>query len=119
MKQESKSGLGAVQVHKHVIEEIIFNTIKDIHGVTLNSSGIGGGVMRIFGKKSFPGIHVKFDRNDNVTVNVDVSVYFGMNIPKMASAVQDAIKEALDKTVNINLKDINVTIQGIERGGQA
>jgi len=117
MKLDS-SGLGSVQVHKHVLEEIIFNTIKDIHGVNLAKRDFASRLFGLFTRKGYPGIVIKFDRSDHVTVNVGVSVYFGMNIPRIASAVQDSIKDALDKTVDINLKNINVTIQGIERGEQ-
>ena len=66
----------------------------------------------------FPGIDIKVDDNQEVTLDLRVVINYGMNIPDAARQVQATIKSAVDKTLNINLKDINVNVQGIERGAR-
>ena len=41
-----------------------------------------------------------------------------MNIPDIGRHVQDVVRSMVQKTVDIGLKEINVNIQGIERGGK-
>jgi uncharacterized alkaline shock family protein YloU len=116
MKQFNKLDLGSVQVHKKVLAEIISSAIDEIDGVSLIHKHIGRKLFELFGQKQFPGIDIKVDENQDVSLEVQVIVRYGMNIPDIARHVQDTIKLAIEKTVNINMKVINVNIQGIERG---
>ena len=70
----------------------------------------------LLGWKGFPGIIVGVDKNNQVSIEVKVQVHYGLNIPDIARHVQDAIRTAIENTVDIDLKDVNVNIQGIERG---
>ena len=63
-----------------------------------------------------PGVEIKVEDGD-VTLDLQILVRFGMNIPDAARQVQETIKSAVDKTLDINLKDINVNVQGIEKAG--
>jgi uncharacterized alkaline shock family protein YloU len=38
-----------------------------------------------------------------------------MNIPVVARQIQDAIQRAVEEAVDINLKEINVKVQAVER----
>jgi len=61
---------------------------------------------------------VIIDRNNQVTIEVKVNIRYGMNIPDIARFTQDSVRDAIERTVDIDLKDVNVNIQGIERGEQ-
>ena len=115
MKRDNKIDLGSVQVHKKVLAEIITSAIEGVHGVHLIQKNIGNRLFEMFGRKDFPGIDIQVDDNHEVTLEVQVVVYYGLNIPDAARQVQATIKSAIDKTLDINLKDINVNVQGIER----
>ena len=118
MKKEDKIDLGSVQVHKKVFAEIISSAIDEVDGVHLIQENLGDKLVGIFGQKDFPGIDIKVDEDHEVTLELQILVRYGMNIPDAARQVQQTIKSAIDKTLDINLKDINVNVQGIEREAQ-
>jgi len=116
MRQNPRQDLGNVQVHKKVLSEIINTAMEEVQGVRLYKKGIGIKIMQLMGKEVFPGVEIKVNDNDEVTLNIKVIIQYGRNIPNSASQIQDAVKSAIERTVDINLKNINVNIQGIERG---
>ncbi|HBG60979.1 MAG: hypothetical protein A2Y03_10950 [Omnitrophica WOR_2 bacterium GWF2_38_59] len=116
MREGNTIDLGSIQVHKKVIEEIIDNSIKDMEGVSLVEENLSEKFFGLFGKKSCPGISIKMLDEGQLSVEVKVIVRYGLNIPETARQIQDMIKMSLDKTIDLDLKNINVNIHGIERG---
>ena len=57
------------------------------------------------------------DKDHQVSLKIRVIIYFGMNIPVVARQIQDVIQRAVDEAVDINLKEINVNVQAVERQG--
>ncbi len=115
MKKEEKIDLGSVQVHRKVFAEIVSSAMDEIEGVSLIQKSLGNKLVEMFGNEDFPGIEIKVEEGGEVTLELEVLVRYGMNIPDAARQVQRTIKAAIDKTLDINLKDINVNVQGIER----
>ena len=115
MKRDDKIDLGSVQVHKKVFAEIISSAMDEVDGVSLIQKNLGNKLSEMFGKRDFPGIDIRVEEGDEVTLEVQVFVRYGMNIPDAARQVQRTVKSAIDRTLDINLKDINVNVQGIER----
>jgi len=113
-----KINLGSVQVHKKVFSEIISSAISEVDGVCLIKKNIGNWLFEIFGQKGFPGISIKSDDNNDVTLELQVLVRYGVNIPDVAKDVQESVKSAIDKALDANLKDINVNVCGITRRGK-
>jgi len=116
MSEDSKLDLGTIQIHKKVLADITISALKDIKGVRLVTEDFKSNVFELFGYKTFPGISVTVERGNDVSIEVKVMVRYGLNIPEIARQIQDTIKTAVKKTVDVNLKDVNVNIQGIERG---
>jgi len=118
MTKFDKIDLGSVQVHRKVFSEIISSAINEVDGVRLIQKGLGNKVFVLFGQKDAPGIDIKVDDNHEVTLDVKVLVKYGMNIPDAAKRIQETIKSMIDKTLDVSVKDINVNVQGILRGGR-
>jgi len=116
MNSNINSELGAVQIHKKVIAEIISNVVDEVDGVSLVQNKVKKKLFKLFGKEKFSGIEIKNDDDNDVTLEIRVLVRYGLNIPFVARQIQDSIKSAIDKTVDINLKNININISGVERG---
>jgi len=116
MRNTEKVDLGSVKIHKQVIAEIVENALKELPGVDLVTKDLAGSITELFGIKRSAGIAIQVDKNSQVTIEVKVSIRHGMNIQDIARQIQGVIREAIEKTVDIDLRDINVNIQGIERG---
>lgn len=115
MQRDTKIDLGSVQVNKKVFAEIIASAMDEVEGVRLIQKNLGNKLVEMFGRKDFPGIDIKVEEDHEVTLDLQVIVHYGMNIPDAARQVQRAIKSAIGRTLDVNLKDINVNVQGIEK----
>jgi uncharacterized alkaline shock family protein YloU len=116
MSEQDRVDLGSIQIHKKVIADIVFTALSDINGVKLIDGNFASSVLELFGNSKHPGINVHVDKNGQVSIEVKIKVRYGLSIPEIAHHAQDIIKEAIEKTVDINLKEVNVNVQGIERG---
>lgn len=119
MKEVNKIDLGSIKVHKKVLADIASSAIKDIDGIKLVQQDLTSCLPNLWGARCLPGVVVNVDKNNQVSMEVKVVVRYGLNIQDIARQAQDVIRQAVERTVDIDLKDVNINIQGIERGGEA
>lgn len=118
MKSEgSKTDLGVVRIHKKVYASIAVLAAMEIEGVKHVGGNLKSGLYELLGQKNLGGINVEIDKHDEVKLEIPLIVKYGFNLPEVASKVQDNVQRALEKMTNLAIKDINVSIQGIERSG--
>ncbi|MBS4023824.1 MAG: Asp23/Gls24 family envelope stress response protein [Dethiobacter sp.] len=55
-------------------------------------------------------------RQDGVTLDIDVNIYYGDNVPSVLRNIQTAIKETIEFLTGLNLVSIQVTARRIELG---
>lgn len=116
MRRVHQLNIGSVHVHKNAMADIISSAVEAIEGVRLIPKNFTDDLLEIFGQRRFPGIEIHIDENNEVTLDLKIYARYGLNISDVASQIQDVVRSVLDRTVDINLKEINVSIQGIERG---
>ena len=116
MSAEIKLDLGSVKVHKHVLEEIIANSISEIPGVRLVGSKFADTLRAIFNGPSHAGVRIRIDESHEILLDLTVNVTHGARIPDVGRQIQDIVKQDIKKALDIGVKDINVDIKGIERG---
>ena len=71
--------------------------------------------LSILGRKEFPGINIRVDERGDVSIDLNVLIRYGLNIPDIAQEIQDVIKSAVKKTANLILKEINISVNGITK----
>ena len=116
MSGENKVDIGFVQIHKKVIGDIAVSALQEVQGVKLASFGVISKFFELFGHRNFLCVNVAIDPDNQVSVEIKVSIQYGLNVPDVARQVQDVVKAAVERAVDINLKEVNVNIQAIERG---
>ena len=116
MSGENKVDIGFVQIHKKVIGDIAASALLEVQGAKLASFGLISKFFELIGNKNFPSVTVSIDNDNQVSVDIKVSIQYGLNVPDVARQVQDVVRVAVERAVDINLKEVNVNIQGIERG---
>jgi len=114
--EETRNELGVVRIHKNVIASIAAIAAVEIEGVKRVGGGLKSGLLELIGQKSLSAIKVDISRNEEVRVDIPLVIKYGYNIPDIAGRVQENVRLALDKMSNLSIKDINVNVQGIERG---
>ena len=114
-REESRTELGAIRIHKNVIASIASLATLEIEGTKRIGRNLGTGIMEILGKKNLSGIKVIIDKNEEIKVDIPLIIKYGFNIPDIANKVQENIRSALEKMTNLSVKDINVNVQSIEK----
>ena len=115
-RDESRNELGSVRIHKNVISSISSIAALEIEGVKKVGANLKSSLLELVGQKSFFAIKVDISKNEEVKVEIPLVIKYGYNIPDTASRVQENVRQALEKMSNLSVKDINVNVQGIERG---
>jgi len=118
MKDSQKLDLGSIQIHRQVIADIAANAITDVKGLALAHDGLAGKLQEFLGMRKYPAINVFVDKNNQLVIDVNVTIKYGLNISDVAGQAQDLIREAVERMGDLHLKDVNINVRGIERGDQ-
>ena len=60
-----------------------------------------------------PGIRVTSE-NDLITIQLDILVYFGVNIPQLCYDIQTKVKRNIEAETGLEIKAINIRVVGID-----
>jgi len=116
-QRDSHNDLGAVKIHKNVVSSIARAAALETDGVKAIGIDLKNRALEILINKKLSGsVKVEFDRNEEVKIDIPLIIKYGYNIPAVAAKAQENIRLALEKMTNLSIKDINVNVQGIERG---
>ena len=115
-RDESMNELGVLRIHKNVISSISSIAATEIEGVKRVGKDLKSGLLELAGHKFSTAIKVEISKNEEVKVEIPLIIKYGYNIPEVAKGVQENVRQALEKMSNLSIKDINVNVQGIERG---
>jgi len=115
-RDESRNELGVLRIHKNVILSISSIAATEIEGVKRVGWDLKSGLLEFLGNKFFSAIKVEITKNEEVKVQISLIIKYGYNIPEIANRVQENVRLALEKMSNLSIKEINVNVQGIERG---
>ncbi|MEW6171073.1 MAG: Asp23/Gls24 family envelope stress response protein [Candidatus Omnitrophota bacterium] len=116
MKDQTRTDFGTIRIHKKVIASIASIASLEIEGIKRVGGDLKSTFYEILGKKNYGGIKVEIDKNEEVKITVPIVVKYGFNVPEVATRVQENIRRAVEKMTDVSLKDIDISIQAIERG---
>lgn len=106
---------GSFRVHKKVFSQIAAEALKNVEGASLAESGLGSRLAVLFNQDDIPGISVDFDDQDNAVITIHICVRPGYDVADLSRMVQSTIRTTVERMINVNLKDINVVVVGLER----
>jgi len=115
MRELGRIDFGSIRIHRKALAEIVVSALSDIEGLSLPPENALTQTIKLFGQKYYPSVRVVIDKNNQVSLEVKVVVRYGLNISEIARHAQEVIREAVERTADIDLKDININVQGIER----
>jgi uncharacterized alkaline shock family protein YloU len=114
-REESRTDLGTIKIHRNVIVSIAAIAAQEIEGVKSVGRDFKSGILELVGKKGIKAIRVDIDKNAEVWIEIPLVVKYGFNIPEVANKVQENIRNNLEKMTSLSIRDINVNVQGIEK----
>lgn len=109
---------GSVYFVSDVLATIAGLAVTEVEGVA-NTVGGSGSFVDMFSRKAQSnsknltrGIKVDVSGND-VTVNVTIIVEYGFPVPEVASDIQENVKKAIETMTGMNVKSVDVHVQGV------
>jgi len=113
-KEESHTDLGVIRIHRNVVASIASIAAIEIDGVKKTGVSHKNGLMELIGRKPAWQIKVFFENPEEVRIELPLVVKYGYNIPEVSNRVQESVRSAVEKMTNLNIKDININVCGIE-----
>lgn len=111
LKQEEN--VGAVQIADDVVAMIASLAAVEVDGVSAMAGNITNELMSKVGmKKLTKGVRVDVLDN-NVTVDLTVTMEYGYNILATSQLVQNKVKSAIENMTGLTCSDVNIRIAGI------
>ncbi len=109
VKEEVAEKDDTVKISNDVIATIAGTVVSQVQGVYSTA----GGISEFFGKKSATkGIKVDSTEND-IKIDVNIIVEYGVRIPDVAFEIQNKVKKAVETMTGLNVANVNIHIQGI------
>ncbi len=105
--------IGAVQIADDVVAMIASLATTEIEGVSAMAGNITNGLMSKVGVKNLTkGVKVEVLEN-NVKVDLALTMDYGYNIPATCQKVQQKVKSAIENMTGLNCTDVNIRIAGV------
>lgn len=98
-----------------VVETIVTISAKEVEGVaSVGGSGVSG-LKSIFNSKTgTPGVELEVTDNNALLVAVHIEVYAGYVLPDVATALRQAVADAVKGQVGIAVESVDVYIDGVQ-----
>ena len=111
-KQEN----GSVMISEDVITAIVAQAVSEVEGIVGLNTKPGADIADLIGKKSWgKGMKIMIAEDDTVAIECNLTVAYGMSVVTVASAVQDAVRNAVESMAGIQVTAVNVNVCGIVR----
>jgi uncharacterized alkaline shock family protein YloU len=103
---ENRTNLGEQNIGLQVIETIVKETVDKLEGASLESNNA-------LSMKSKGPIIVTVNKNNQIGIDIDITIDYGMNVGTTSSLIQDTVIAALSQMLEIKNAMININVQKI------
>ena len=104
---------GSINISEEVIAAIAANAATEIEGVSGLYVSTSKEFADLLGKKNATkGVKITTE-GDLVTVDISILVKFGFAVSETAKNVQGAVKTEIESATGLEVKAVNVTVNGV------
>ena len=106
--------VGQVQIAGEVIAVIAGLAATEVDGVQQMSGNITNEIVSKLGMKNLSkGVKVSID-GEQVDVDLNLILQYGVSIPKTSKEVQEKVKGAIETMTGLTVNEVNIRIAGIQ-----
>ena len=106
--------VGQVQIADEVIAVIAGLAATEADGVQQMSGNITNEIVSKLGMKNLSkGVKVSID-GEQVDVDLNLILQYGVSIPKTSKEVQEKVKGAIETMTGLTVNEVNIRIAGIQ-----
>jgi len=110
------SELGLIKIHENVIASAVRKATCEVEGVIrLAGSAIVDNLAELIGNKriSDRAIGVGID-GEKVAIEVKVNIEYGVHVPTVASNIQTAVVEEVERITGMTVTAVNIIVQELD-----
>ena len=102
---------GEIVIAPRVLEKIIAIATAKVDGVhSLENKSVSDSLSkRALGR----GVYLRTQEDGQISVDIYLYLEYGVAVPKVAVAIQKAVKTAVYNTADVTLDDVNIHVVGI------
>ena len=110
---DSNTNNGTVTYANDVIATIAGVAATEVSGVAGMSGGISSGITEMLGKKNLTkGVKVEVGTQE-AAIDLNIVVEYGSELHKVAEAVQENVKKAVETMTGLQVVEVNFNILGV------
>ena len=103
-----------INISEEVITTISGIAVSEISGVVEMAGGITGGITEVLSGKKNLSKGIKADvAGNNVKIDVNIIVNYGVRIPDVAFDIQNKVKQTVENMTGLKVNEVNVHVQGV------
>lgn len=104
---------GKIRIADEVVGIIAGLAATEVPGIAGMSGGLAGGIAEMLGRKNLSkGVKVEVGERE-AAVDLFVIVDYGVQIPEVATDVQQNVKRAIESMTGLHVVEVNVHVQGV------
>jgi len=119
MPINKKTGLGQINITDDAIATLAGTTVNECYGIVgmISKNYIKDGYSALLKKENYSkGVVIKNNKN-GLQIDVYVVVSYGVKISEVVNGLQQRVKYALEKSLNVDIDMVNVHVEGIAVNG--
>lgn len=111
------NNLGKVTIDDSVIANIAVASVMQSYGVVgLASRSAKDGIYKLLGVNNMQrGVEVVRRNNGTVAIYISLFLEYGIRIPVVCQNIIENVKYNIEKSLNVNVAEVNIYVQGINR----
>ena len=111
--QEQESG--SVLISEDVVSTIAAHAVADVEGVVGIVTKPGADIADLINKNWGKGIKILIAEDNSLTIDCNISIFYGQSVVDTAGAVQAAVVNAVESMTGVKVTSVNVNVCGIVR----
>lgn len=119
MPVNKKTSRGQIKISDNAIATLAGTTVNECYGVVgvVSQNYLKDGYSALLKKENYSkGIVIKNNKN-GLQIDVYVIIIYGVKILEVISGLQQRVKYVLEETLNMDVQEINVHVEGIKVNG--
>jgi len=115
MPVNKKTSFGQIRISDEAIASLAGTTVNECYGIVgmISRNYLKDGYSALLKKENYAkGIVIKSD-DEGLQIDVYVVISYGVKISEVVSNLQQRVKYALEKTLNLDVASVNVHVEGI------
>ena len=116
MSIKRSTGLGSINITDEAVANLAGSAVIECYGVVAMTSRkfLKDGFLELLKKENYARGVIVRNLPEGIEVDLYVVISYGIKVTEVINEIQKRVKYSLEKAMNIDVKAVNVYVQGIQ-----